>query len=229
VVLIKSRFPGQEGGVMNVAIAGGHGQIALVLTEILRDNGDRVRSIIRNADQSEDVRNAGGEPVVCDLEAASEADVTAAVGPVDAIVFAAGAGPGSGSARKETMDYGGAVKVITAARANGISRYVMISSTGADASASGDDTFRVYLRAKGRADDDLIASGLDYTIIRPVRLTNEPATGLVRVGASVGRGTIGRADVAGIVATALVEDVSIGKVFDAKSGDVPIADALRQL
>ena len=214
---------------MEVAIAGGHGQIAVQLTQILRDRDDRVRSIIRNAAHSDDIQAAGGKPVVCDLEAASETEVASAVGSADAVVFAAGAGPGSGSARKETMDYGGAVRLIQAARANDIGRYVMISSTGADASVTGDDTFSVYLRAKGRADDDLIASGLDYTIIRPVRLTNEPATGLVRLGPSVGRGTISRADVAEIVATALVEDASIGKVFEAKTGDVPIAEALRGL
>jgi len=214
---------------MDVTIAGGHGQIALLLTEILRDRRHSIRSLIRNPDHGDDVRSAGGEPVVCDLEVAAIEEVATAVGSPDAVVFAAGAGPGSGSARKETMDLGGAVKLIEAARARGIRRYVMISSVGADSSTEGDDGFSVYLRAKGRADEELTASGLDYTIVRPVRLTNEPGKGRVRLGASVGRGTISRADVAEIVASALAEPESVGKVFEARAGEVPIAEALRHL
>src|SRR5919108_4122276 len=162
---------------MRVAIAGGHGQIALRLTRLLRERGDEIRSLIRNPDHADDVREAGAEPVVCDLEAASEEEVDEAVDAADAIVFAAGAGPGSGPERKETMDYGGVVKLIAAAKAQGIRRYVIVSSMGADPSREGDDTFSVYLRAKGKADAELEASGLDHTIVRPGRLTDEPATG----------------------------------------------------
>ena len=214
---------------MEIAIAGGHGQIALLLTRILAGGGGEIRSLIRNPAHEEDVREAGGAPVVCDLEAASNAEVASAIGTADAVVFAAGAGPGSGSARKETMDYEGAVKLIEAAGARGIRRYVMISSARANASTRGDDTFSAYLRAKGRADDEVMASGLDYTIVRPVRLTDEPGTGRVRLGESVGRGTISRADVAELVASALVEETSIGKVFEARAGETPIAEALRDL
>jgi len=214
---------------MDVTIAGGHGQIALLLTRILHDGGHGIRSLIRNPAHTDDVRSAGGEPVVCDLEVATNEKVATAVGSPDAVVFAAGAGPGSGSERKETMDLGGAVKLIEAARARGIRRYVMVSSARADSSTEGEDTFSVYLRAKGRADDELTASGLDYTIVRPVRLTNEPGTGRVQLGAAVGRGTISRADVAELVASALGEPVSVGKVFEARAGEVPIAEALRHL
>jgi nucleoside-diphosphate-sugar epimerase len=214
---------------MRVSIAGGHGQIALLLTRLLGQRGDLVRSIIRNPAHEDDVRAAGGEPVLCDLEAATEEEVADAVGSADAVVFAAGAGAGSGAARKETMDYGGAVKLIHAAIAGGIRRYVMVSTARADASAKGDDTFGVYLRAKGRADDELIGSGLDYTIVRPVRLTDEPGTGRVRLGNGVGRGTISRADVAEIVATALADESSAGKVFEAKAGELPVGEALRRL
>jgi uncharacterized protein YbjT (DUF2867 family) len=214
---------------MDVTIAGGHGQIALLLTGILRDGGHGIRSLIRNPGHADEVRAAGGEPASCDLEVATTEEVVAAVGSADAVVFAAGAGPGSGSARKETMDFGGAVKLIVAARARGIRRYVMISSVRAASSTKGEDTFSVYLRAKGRADDELMASGLDYTIVRPVSLTNEPATGRVHLGRHGGRGTISRADVAEIVASALTEPASVGKVFEARTGDVPIAEALRRL
>src|SRR3954465_10196517 len=147
---------------MRVAIAGGHGQIALVLTRLLSARGDTVLGLIRNSEHAQDVRAAGGEPVLCNLE--GDDDVGAAIAGSDAVVFAAGAGPGSGPERKWTVDYGGAVKLIGAAGANGIDRYVMLSSRGADPDAARSDTFGVYLRAKGRADAELRASGLAYTI-----------------------------------------------------------------
>jgi uncharacterized protein YbjT (DUF2867 family) len=214
---------------MLVVIVGGHGRIALRLARMLQERGDTVRSIIRNEDHAGEVRDAGAEPVLCDLEEADPADVASAVGSADAVVFAAGAGPGSGSARKETMDYGGAVKIIDAAKANGIRRYVMISSIGADASAPGDDTFAVYLRAKGRADDELMKSGLDYTIVRPTRLTDGTGDGRVRIAAHVGRGSVPRDDVAAVVAASLKEPAAMGKLFELIDGDQPVDEALRAL
>ena len=162
---------------MRVAIAGGHGQIALRLAQVLSRRGDEVVALIRNPDHADDVRRAGAEPAVVDLEHASEDDIAQAIAGADAVVFAAGAGPGSGSARKETMDYGGAVKLIAAAKQAGVGRYVIVSSMGADPDLPGDDTFSVYQRAKGRADDAVRASGLDATVVRPGSLTNDPGTG----------------------------------------------------
>jgi len=211
---------------LQVAVAGGHGKIALRLTRLLSVRGDSVRSLIRNPDHADDVRAAGGEPVVCDLESASDEEVATAVGPVDAVVFAAGAGPGSGSERKETMDYGGAAKLIAAAKANGVPRYVIVSSMGADPNAPGDDTFAAYSRAKGRADAELEASGLDYTIVRPGRLTDEPGTGLVRIGEKVGRGEVSRDDVAATLVAVLDEPGTVGKKFELVGGDVPVDEAV---
>jgi uncharacterized protein YbjT (DUF2867 family) len=212
---------------MLVAIAGGHGQIALHLTRMLNARGDRVRSLIRNPDHSDDVREAGGDPVVCDLEAADDETVARAVEGADAIVFAAGAGPGSGSERKLTMDRGGAVKLIAAAKGAEISRYVIVSSRGADPEAPGDDTFSVYLRAKGQADAELAASGLDYTIVRPGGLTNEPGTGRVRT--DTGDGSIPREDVAAVLAAVLSEPGTVGATFLLVSGDTPIDEAVTAL
>jgi uncharacterized protein YbjT (DUF2867 family) len=214
---------------MRIAIAGGSGQIALRLTKLLNERGDEVHSLIRDPGKANRVRDAGGEPVVCDLESASEDEVAEAVSPSDAVVFAAGAGPGSGTARKETMDYGGAAKLIDAAKANGIRRYVMISSIGADPDASGDDTFAAYLRAKGRADAALEASGLAYTIVRPTRLTDDAGTGRVELGHGLGRGEVPRDDVAAVIAAALESPRSEGKLFELRSGDVAIADAVSSL
>ncbi len=211
---------------MLVAIAGGHGKIALHLTRMLSADGDAVRSMIRRPEHADDVRSAGGEPVECDLEAADVDAVAAAIAGDDAVVFAAGAGPGSGAARKDTMDYGGAVKLIAAAKQAGVARYVIVSSRGADADAPGDDTFAVYLRAKGRADADLAASGLDYTIVRPGGLTDEPGTGRVRVGED---GDIPREDVAAMLIAVLREPRTVGLTFELVGGDVPISDAVAAL
>jgi nucleoside-diphosphate-sugar epimerase len=214
---------------VRVVIAGGHGKIALRLSRLLNGRRDAVVSIIRKVEQTDDVRAAGAEPIVCDLETIGADELAATVGSLDAVVFAAGAGPGSGSARKETMDYGGAVKLIEAANTNGIRRYVMISSVGANASAAGDDTFSVYLRAKGRADEELIKSGLDYTVVRPTGLTDEPGDGRVRIGEHVARGSVPRDDVAAVIAASLHEPVTVNKVFEVTDGDQPIDEALRRL
>jgi uncharacterized protein YbjT (DUF2867 family) len=211
---------------MLVAIAGGHGQIALRLTRLLTERGDQVRSLIRNPDHAGDVRAAGGDPVVCDLEAADEPAIASAVDGAQAVVFAAGAGPGSGAQRKGTMDLGGAVKLIAAAKAAGIRRYVMVSSMGADPDHPGDDTFSVYLRAKGEADAELAASGLEYTIVRPGRLTDDPGTGRVALGDGVGGGAVPRDDVAAVLVAVLHEPDTIGSTYELISGGVPIDEAV---
>jgi uncharacterized protein YbjT (DUF2867 family) len=212
---------------MDIVIAGGHGQIALQLERLLADEEHRVRALIRNPDHDDDVREAGAEPVLADLE---ELDVDAladAIGAADAIVFAAGAGPGSGPQRKWTLDYAGAVKLMEVARRNGIDRYVIVSSVGADAEAEDDGGFGTYLRAKGQADKKLAESGLSYTIVRPGRLTDGPGTGAVAIGD--GRGEISRADVAAVLAEVLDTPGTAGVTFGVNGGDTPIPEAIAAL
>lgn len=211
---------------MRVAIAGGHGQIALRLAKILSGRGDEVVALIRNPNHADDVRQVGAEPAVVDLEHASDDEVAQAIAGSDAVVFAAGAGAGSGSARKETMDYGGAVKLITAAKQVEAGRYVIVSSMGANPDASGEDTFSVYLRAKGRADDAVRASGLDATVVRPGGLTNNAGTGRVRLGESVPRGQVSRDDVAAVLVAVLDSPNTIGRTVDLIGGDTPVAEAV---
>jgi uncharacterized protein YbjT (DUF2867 family) len=214
---------------VRVAIAGGHGQIALRLAKIMSERGDEVVALIRNPDHADEVRDAGAEPAVVDLEHASEDEVANAINGSDAVVFAAGAGPGSGSERKETMDYGGAVKLIAAAKQAGVGRYVIVSSMGANPSATGDDTFSVYLRAKGRADDAVRASGLDATVVRPGGLTNDTGTGRVRLGESLPRGQVTRDDVAAVLVAVLDSPSTIGRTADLIGGDTAIAEAVAAL
>ncbi|HXF32400.1 MAG TPA: SDR family oxidoreductase [Solirubrobacterales bacterium] len=208
-----------------VAIAGGHGKIALLLGQMLAERGDAVRGLIRNPDQEGDLRAVGIEPVICDLE--NEGDVASAVRGTDAVVFAAGAGPGSGDARKKTVDLGGAVKLIEAAKSEGVSRYLIVSSMGADkAPEDGSEGFGAYLQAKFEADEAVRASGLDYTIVRPGGLTDDPGTGLVTVAEHLDRGQVPRADVAAVLLACLDEPATIGRSFDLISGDTPIPTAL---
>jgi len=214
---------------VRVAIAGGHGQIALRLAKILSELGDDVVGLIRNPDHADDLKQAGAEPAVVDLEQASEDEVARAISESDAVVFSAGAGPGSGPARKDTMDYGGAVKLIAAAKQAGVRRYVIVSSMGANPDAPGDDTFSVYLRAKGRADDAVRESGLDATVVRPGTLTNDAGTGRVRLAESVPRGRVPRDDVAAVLAAVLDSPNSIGKTVDLIGGDTPVAEAVKAI
>ena len=195
----------------------------------MSERGDEVVALIRNPDHADEVRDAGAEPAVVDLEHASEDEMANAINGSDAVVFAAGAGPGSGSARKETMDYGGAVKLIAAAKQAGVGRYVIVSSMGANPNATGDDTFSVYLSAKGRADDAVRASGLDATVIRPGGLTNDAGTGRVRLGEKLPRGQVTRDDVAAVLVAVLDSPSTIGRTADLIGGDTPIAEAVAAL
>src|SRR4051794_17762829 len=216
--------------MVDVVIAGAHGKIGMRLGGLLSGRGDRVRGLIRNPAHSDDLRAAGMEPVVCDLEA-DDADVPGAVRGADAIVFTAGAGPGSGDERKWTMDYGGAVKLIEAAQREGIRRYAIVSAMGAadPVAASAPGTFGVYLQAKHDADQKLRESGLDYTIVRPGGLTDDPGTGRVAIAERLERGQVPRDDVAAVLLAVLGADNTVGREFDLISGDAPIGEAVTSL
>jgi uncharacterized protein YbjT (DUF2867 family) len=212
---------------MDIVIAGGHGQVALRLARLLSARGERVRALVRNPDHGADVEAVGAEPVVADMEAHD--DLAAFVTGADAVVFAAGAGPGSGPQRKRTVDYGAAVKLIEAAHAARVRRYVMVSSIGADDPSGGAEAMRPYLQAKADADAALAQSGLDFTIVRPGRLTDDPGTARVAVGERLEIADIPRDDVAAVLVAVLDEPRTVGRTFVVVQGDTPIVDALRQL
>jgi uncharacterized protein YbjT (DUF2867 family) len=210
-----------------IVIAGGHGKIALRLARLLSARGDVVRSLIRNPGHAAGVHAAGAEPLVADME---ELDSLAEfVEGADAVVFAAGAGPGSGPERKRTVDLGAAVKLLEAAKATGARRYLMVSSIGAGDPSSGSGAMRPYLEAKAQADAALSASDLDWTIVRPGALTDDPGTGLVWVGEEERRAAVTRDDVAAVLAACLDEPRTVGKTFVLLQGDTPIAEALASL
>ncbi|MFD8686792.1 SDR family oxidoreductase [Streptomyces sp. NPDC059651] len=215
---------------MRIVIAGGHGQIALRLERLLAARGDEAAGIIRNPKQSEDLRAVGAEPVVLDLESATVEETAEVLRGADAAVFAAGAGPNSGTDRKDTVDRGAAVLFADAAQRAGVRRYVVVSSMGADPDHPGNEVFDVYLRAKGAADADVRSrSALDWTILRPGMLTNDAGTGQVLLAASTGRGPVPRDDVAAALLELLDTPATAGLTLELISGNVPVSVAVKDI
>jgi len=217
---------------MRIVIAGGHGKIALLLEGLLAERGDQALALVRNPAHLADVQNAGAEAVVCDLETASAGNVAALLSGADGVVFAAGAGPGSGIARKDSVDRAASALMAGAAEQAGVRRFVQVSSMGAGQPprAGSDETWAAYIAAKTAAEVDLQARDLDWTIVRPGGLTDAPATGRVRLAAPpVPRGTVPRADVAAVIAALLSEPRARQQTLELVSGDTPVAEAVRLL
>ncbi|MEV6240201.1 NAD(P)H-binding protein [Lentzea sp. NPDC051838] len=215
---------------MRVVIAGGHGQIALLLEQLLATRGDAVTALVRNPDHFADVSDAGAVPVLCDLESADVDSVAEYLNGADAAVFAAGAGAGSGSARKDTVDFGAAALFASAAEVAGVRRFVQVSTVGIEAadSPSVDPEFAVYLKAKKLAEEDLRSRDLDWTILRPGPLVNDPPTGLVTVAAPrLPRASVTRADVAAVLAELLDAPATVGKTLELTNGETPVSEAVR--
>ncbi|MFD7879070.1 NAD(P)H-binding protein [Streptomyces sp. NPDC059766] len=215
---------------MRIVIAGGHGQIALRLERLLSARGEEVAGIIRKAEQGDALREAGAEPVLLDLESASVEEVAAHLQGAGAAVFAAGAGPGSGAARKGTVDKAAAVLFANAAVRAKVRRFVIVSSMGADPAHEGDDVFDVYLRAKGAADTYVRnLQGLDWTVLRPGALTDDAGTGLVRLEAHTGRGSVTRDDVAAVLAELVDTPATAGLVLELIGGSTPVSVAVKSV
>jgi nucleoside-diphosphate-sugar epimerase len=214
---------------VNVAIAGAHGKIALRLTRLLAVEGGQVIGLIRNPDHATEVSQAGASPVLCDLEHATIEEIAAAIAGAEAVVFAAGAGPGSGADRKLSMDRDGAIKLLRAATTAGAPRYLMVSGAGAEDPPGGDEVFEVYLRAKAEADAAIAASDREWTIIRPGGLTDDGGTGNVRIDAAPFRGSVPRDDVASVLARLLADSRSSRRVLYVNSGEQSIEQALDEV
>ena len=215
---------------MRIVIAGGHGKIALLLSEILATAGHEPIGLIRNPAHAAEVRATGATPLVLDLEDSDVSSTASALAGVDAVVFAAGAGAGSGPERKLTVDRDGAILLADAAAEAGVLRFIVISSIGADSFADAGDEMGAYLKAKSEADAHIRESDLDWTIVRPGPLTDDAATGRVTVGDdSVERGEITRADVAGVIAAAIDQPATLRKQFVVVGGGTSIVEALKSL
>ena len=212
---------------MLVAIAGAHGKIAQRLTVLLVARGDTVAGLIRNPEHAADVRARGADPRVCDLEHATVEEIAAVVAGADAVVFAAGAGAGSGAERKLTMDRDGAIKLLEATESTRVP-YVIVSSIGAENPPpdSDDAVFSVYLRAKAAADAAVMASDRSWTVIRPGGLADDPGAGRIRLDTDPFHGRVARDDVADVLAGVLHDPRAAHRILYVNSGDEPIAQAL---
>jgi len=215
---------------MRVVVAGGHGQIALRLEHLLAARGDHVVGLVRNPDHVPDLEDVGAAGLVLDLENATPVDVAAVTRGADAVVFAAGAGPGSGAARKDTVDRAAAALLADAAERTGVRRYLLVSSVGVESPPppGTDEVFAAYLRAKAAAEADLTVRDLDWTVLRPGRLTDDPGSGFVQLERRVSRGSVPRDDVAAVLLALLDEPASAGLVLELVLGDVPVAEAVRR-
>jgi nucleoside-diphosphate-sugar epimerase len=209
-----------------VAIAGAHGNIAMRLTGLLVSEGHTVIGLIRNPDHASDVSRQGARPVVCDLEQVTVDEVAKAIEGADAAIFAAGAGPGSGAARKLTMDRDGALKLLDACTAADVRRFQIVSSVGAERPPAGDDAFSVYLQAKAQADEAVQASDRDWTIVRPGRLTDDRGTERLRIQSAPFRGSVSRDDVAAVLAYLLRDPRFSRRVLYVNDGEQTIEQAL---
>jgi len=217
---------------MRIVIAGGHGKIALLLERLLAERGDRAVGLIRNPAHIADLESAGAEAVVCDLEAASVEDVAALLSGADGVVFAAGAGAGSGAPRKDSVDRAASVLMAGAAERAGVRRFVQISSMGAGQPprAGSGEVWAAYLTAKTAAEADLRRRDLDWIILRPGGLTDGPATGMIRLAAPpVPAGTIPRADVAAVITALLTEPGAGHQTLELTGGDTPLAAAIQSI
>lgn len=215
---------------MEVLIVGAHGQIAQQLARRLLRRGDGVRGVIRKPEYAEELQEAGVQPVIVDLESPeAESELTHAAHGVDAIVFAAGAGPNSGPDRKWSVDHLGAVHSAVAAARADVPRIVILSSMGTDDPPQDDSVFSIYLRAKAQADVHVRGSALGHTIVRPGALTNEPPTGRVKAARHVERGEITRADVAAVLDAVLHDESAVGRTFEVVGSDTLVEDAVAAL
>lgn len=221
--------------IMRIVIAGGHGKIALRLARRAAARGDEVVSLVRDPDHETDVRETGAAPVRMDLEATTPAALAAPLAGADAVVFAAGAGPGSTAERKRTVDRDAALLLADAAARAGVRRYLLVSAMGIDpppTESEDDSVWGHYLRAKSDAERDLLARDLDVTVLRPGRLTDVDGTGRVTLAtpaAAVGHGEVPREDVAAVLLALLDAPGTAGTVLELNSGEVEVGDAVARV
>ncbi|RJK96466.1 SDR family oxidoreductase [Vallicoccus soli] len=219
---------------MRFVVAGAHGKVAQQLARLLVARGDEVVGLVRSPEHLDDLAALGVRPRLVDLEAASVPEVAEVLEGADAAVFAAGAGPGSGAARKDTVDRGAAVLLADACERAGVRRYLLVSSVGVESVRDGaepegvEEVFLAYLRAKLAAEEDVRARDLDWTVLRPGALTDAPATGRVLLEGSVPRGEVPRADVAAVLVALADTPGTAGQVLELVGGEEPVEDAVRR-
>lgn len=212
---------------MNVLVVGANGNTGKQIVNLLLENDHEVRAMVRAPEQAEEFSKMGAKPVIADLEQ----DVNFAVEGCDAVIFAAGSGPDTGEEKTLSVDRDGAIKLIKACEQNAVNRFVMLSSIGADNPEEGPSKLQTYLKAKADADEKLKKSNLNYTIIRPGRLSDNEMTGKISADKKLDKkeGEISRADVASTIVASLLNENTYRKTFEILSGEQSIGVALATL
>lgn len=207
---------------MRVLVIGANGLTGREIVRLLREGPHDPVAMLRDPEQERYFREQGVATVLGDLEEPLDPVLEG----IDALIFAAGSGSSTGPEKTLAVDRDGAVRSIAAMEEVGVDRYVMLSALRADPDSAGDPISH-YLRAKGIADEHLRRSGLDYTVVRPGRLTNDEATGRVAIAPQLEPGgSVTRADVAAVMVACLDRPNTARKSFDLLEGETPIEAAL---
>ncbi|TDQ36416.1 SDR family oxidoreductase [Aureibacillus halotolerans] len=209
---------------MRVLVAGGHGHTGKHVLKYLKENGHEPFGMIRNEEQIDAINDLGAVAVIADLEE----DLSSAVTSMDAVIFAAGSGSQTGPDKTASVDRDGAIRLIEASKAKQVRKFVMLSSIGADKPEKAPEAMRHYAEAKHDADEALVDSGLDYTIVRPGALSFDPAKGTIRADKRLvdRSGAVSRQDVAKALVESLDTPLTANLIFEMLDGDTPIKDAI---
>ncbi len=214
---------------MKVLVIGSHGQIGKKITAKLHKENHEVLAMVRNEAQVEEMEKLGGKAIIADLEG----DLSPAFNEKpDAVIFTAGSGAHTGKDKTMSVDLQGALKSIDESVKHGASRFVMISALGANNAEQAPDSMRPYFVAKSEADQYLVQSELDYTILRPGRLTDNAGKGSVNASESIedyGNREISRDDVATAAVALLGMRNTHKKVIELLEGNTPVHDALQAI
>lgn len=207
---------------MRILIAGATGLTGRKLTEKVQQSGRTPIALVRDSSDLS-VLPEGVQTQTADLANLPD-DVAQGM---DAVIFAAGSGGDTPASQTEAIDRDGAISLIEKAKRAGVRRFVMLSSVGADNPDKGPEGLRHYLEAKKAADEHLETAGIDYAIVRPVSLTNDPGTGCVEVSADhVSGSEVSREDVAEVLERCVSVPEASGAVFELSKGEDSIGDAM---
>ena len=203
---------------MKILVVGANGKIGRLFCE---GTPCEVVAMVRDPKQQPFFHDRGLETVLGDLEG----EFAHAFEGCDRVVFSAGSGGHTGGDKTLLVDLYGALRTIEESERRGVRRFVMVSAMWTDKPLSASPAMRHYFVAKKLADDRLKESSVPYTILRPGRLTDEPASGLIRKEGDTGDvSNISRANVARCIDAALASEASLGRVVDLLDGDLPIGE-----
>ncbi|WP_433959106.1 SDR family oxidoreductase [Cytobacillus horneckiae] len=213
---------------MKVLVVGANGQIGKhVINKLKESNHFTPRAMVRKQEQFDYFNDLGVDTVLASLTGTVD-EIAEAAKDCEAIVFTAGSGGHTGYDQTLLIDLDGAGKTIEAAQKAGVDRFIMVSAIHADKRESW-TAIQPYMVAKHYADKMLVASGLNYTILRPGGLLNEEPTGKISIGSHIDRSTIPREDVASTILAVLENNNTINQSFDLVSGETPINDAITKI